>query len=98
MKQEFYLTLNNIGSVPKVTQKRPKVSQNQAALLVVIEIPDSYFFRPSLHAKIKIEDGNLPRKIESNVIIDAQRAIEAATGMHITLEVIQPQPPATLEG
>lgn len=91
MKQTFYLKVNKTGALPKATAKRPHVAPFEAAILIALEIPDAYFMRPSLSAKIEVPDPKTPLNISAATKADAEEAIREATGMNVSLEIVYPE-------
>ena len=81
-----WLAINANGAV-RVREQRPDLKFNELAMKLRIEIPDELFIRPTIDAKLKVED--VPAtEFNPEVIVNTKELIEQQTGAKIDMTVV----------
>lgn len=95
MKQTFWIKLAakksrynrwELSGVPKASVGKPSTAQNEIALRMEIEIPDTYFEEPQLSIAVKVPDKTPPQSISINVD-ELGKLIEEKIGMKVTVSM-----------
>lgn len=73
----------------RMTKKRPRVESNEVPIRVDLEIPDSYFYTPTLAARIELPETKGVPEIETSVVEGIERAVREYTGL--TVHVSAPE-------
>ncbi len=91
MKVQKWLTVNSKGAC-RITASRPGLGWDEISIALELNLPNALFERPRLKAKITIPDEAVRTEIIDSVITDnVQEAIEKATGLTFSIDVIQPE-------
>lgn len=91
MITNFYLVATSGGSV-KAVKTKPTLAMNEVCILVNMELPEVLFKKPQITATIKIDHEQAqPFSIDADTSSTVKDAIEAATGLNITLKVQNPE-------
>lgn len=89
MEIRKWLTISSRGAA-RLTQGKPTISWNEVSILLNIDLPDALFKKPRLEAKIEIpEEAVGPDCLSSEVVENVQEAIEQATGLNFSINVIK---------
>ena len=89
MNIERWLIINKCGTV-RTTKGKPGLDWDEIAIMLDINLPDALFSRPRLEAKIFIpEEAALKEPITAGVIDNVQEAIQTATGLTFSINVIK---------
>lgn len=92
-----YLCVTNKGTC-RLTQTTPNLSAREIAVKLSIEIPNSFFERPSLSATIKLPDALLgSSQVTATVAGDIEKLVRETTGMDISVQLVEVNPPNPLE-
>ena len=86
MKTTNWLTINKNGIV-SVRKSKPSLGWNEIACAIHLEVPDELFKRPTIEARLKIEDIPL-NEFSPEVIINTKELIEQQTGAKIDFTVV----------
>ena len=90
MKIKKWLTITERG-VARLTQGRPRIEGNEVSILLEIYLPNELFRKPRLEAKIDIpQEAAGPDILDSQVVENVQEAIQQATGLTFSINVIKP--------
>jgi hypothetical protein len=90
MKINKWLTISNKGQA-RITASKPRLSQNEIAMNLNIEIPDALFQRPRLIASITVPDEAAVTDVIQSIVFDnVQEVIEQATGLEFAISVSNP--------
>lgn len=93
MKVHKWLTINSRRSA-RLTQSKPNLTSDEIAIKLDINVPDELFRKPRLEAKIDIpKEAAGPDKITSEVVENVKEAIESATGLTFSINVIKEEVP-----
>jgi len=89
MKVKKWLTINKNGAA-RLTSGKPGIAWDEISILLEINLPDELFRRPRLEAKIDIpKEAVGPDVLSSEVVENVQEAIEKATGLTFSINVIK---------
>lgn len=89
MKLQKWITINSRGSA-RLTKGRPALDSDEIAMMLDITLPDALFRKPRLEARIDIpEEAGQPEVITSEVVENVKEAIESATGLTISVNVVE---------
>ncbi len=89
MKVKKWLTINSRG-VTRLTRGKPSITWDEISILLDINLPDALFNKPRLEAKIEIpREAAGPDVLNSEVVENVQEAIEQATGLTFSINVIK---------
>lgn len=89
MKEESYLIIGRTG-IRGVRKSKPRLSWDEIAVRVILDIPNVLFERPQLEATIRVdEESVMPEKIFPDLIINTKELIEQQTGAKIDFKVIE---------
>ena len=86
MKTKFFLTFYKSG-LPKITKNLAPPSLGAIAVAVEAEIPDAYFTRPSVSAKISLPEPAAQEVLDATVIQNIEQALKEQLGPHVILSV-----------
>ena len=90
MKTQFYLVVNNNGTV-KALKNRPGLNWNEVSVFVNLELPNQLFQKPQLSAQIKVDESQVsPMEIDVDTQNNIREAIEAAAGVEVVLRLENP--------
>lgn len=91
MNVEFYLVVNERGSVRTVKNK-PGLDWNEVAIKLDLKLPDALFEKPHLSASINVGDDavNTPN-IEADVVSNIEQSILEHTGVEVKLSIVNPE-------
>ena len=97
MKVKKWLTINSRGAA-RITQGKPSITWDEISILLDINLPDALFDKPRLEAKIEIpKEAAGPETITTEVIENVKEAIEQATGLTFSINVIHNEEQASEE-
>lgn len=89
MNVNKWLTINSRGSA-RLTQSKPRLEWNEISVKLQINLPNELFNRPRLEAKIEIpKEAAGPDLITTEVVENVKEAIETATGLTFSINVIK---------
>ena len=89
MKIKKWLTINS-GGFARITQRKPSITWDEISILLDINLPDALFRKPRLEAKIEIpQEAVGPDVLNSEVVENVKEAIEQATGLTFSINVIK---------
>lgn len=89
MKVRKWLTINSRG-IARLTQGQPNIDCDEVSILLGVNLPDELFSRPRLEAKIEIpKEAAGPDVLNSEVIENVKEAIETATGLTFSINVVK---------
>jgi len=89
MKINKWLTINSNGSA-RLTSGKPDLVWNEISIYLDLNVPDALFKKPRLEATINIpEEAAGPDKLTSEVVENVKEAIETATGLTFSINVIR---------
>ncbi len=80
------------GYTPKVElkEREPNLDGNEVAVKLDIEIPDAFFKRPQLEARMTIPEEALPKmNITTKVTDNIERLIKDATGLTMKVSIVE---------
>lgn len=84
-----HLVIKKNGSC-RLCVNQPSLDWDEVSVLLEVSMPDAIFERPRLEASITIpDDAALPDMINSEVIENATKAIEQATGLTFAVNVVE---------
>lgn len=88
MKLTCHLIVKKSGSV-RISKSRPNVKGDEISIAMNLDLPDILFRKPQLQANIVIPEKAVnPKEITVEIADNIREAIEQATGLDVTLEVI----------
>jgi len=87
MKTTGYLNVNSRGTA-RFTKNRVGLDWNEIAIKVNIDIPDEFFERPVLEAKIEVDKELIPKPQPFDLILKSKDLIEESTGAKINFSVV----------
>lgn len=91
MKVKFFLVVNDRGTT-RTNKTKPDLKLNEVSIAMNLEIPDSVFKRPQLEATIQLAEKDMPvQHIPVEMQDNLRQALEKAAGVHVKLEIIQPE-------
>lgn len=81
MKLTKWLVVNHKGSA-RLTARKPKLSSNEVAIQLQLEVPDAIFKKPTFSVVVQLADGTSPdlTKVDVHAM---QEAIEGVTGFNV---------------
>lgn len=86
---EGWLTINSNGST-RFTKGKPSVGWDEISIALKVRLPTALFHKPRLEAKITIpQEAAVSDPITSEVVENVKEAIETATGLTISVNVIK---------
>lgn len=86
MKTNFYLIVNQRGSVRVANKQKPALRADEICIASGLAIPDSLFVKPQLSASIIVEDKDAkPFQITADTANNIKDAIEVAAGVRVEL-------------
>lgn len=89
MKTQFYLTVNNRGTV-KATKNRPNLGFDEVAVEMNLTLPNALFTKPQLVASIVVPDSAAaPKEVSVETADNIRDAIESVAGMEVRLEIVR---------
>ncbi len=98
MKVKKWLTINSRG-IARLTQGKPNIDGDEVSILLDVNLPDELFRKPRLEAKIDIpKEAAGPDILNSEVVENVKEAIEQATGLTFSINVINDEKLQKKEG
>jgi len=92
MRTRACLIINERGTVKAYNRSYPPVHSGEVLVEIEVDIPKELFNRPQLRAQISVpEDSVTPYVIEAETKDNIEQAIKNATGLIVSLEVIDPK-------
>ncbi len=89
MKVKKWITINSRG-MARLTQGKPHIEADEVSILLYVNLPDELFRKPRLEAKIEIpKEAAGPDVLNSEVVENVKEAIETATGLTFSINVIK---------
>lgn len=90
MKVRKWLIINKNGTA-RLRNNSARLNTDEVAIKLEVEIPDEMFMKPHLEANIKIplEACSVPN-IKAEVAENITEAVKAATGMEMSIKIIEP--------
>lgn len=74
----------------ELKEREPTLAGNEVAVRLNIEIPDAFFARPTLEAKLAIPAEAVPKsKITTSVTDNVEKLIKSATGLDFKVRIIE---------
>jgi len=98
MKVNKWLTINSRGAA-RITQGKQTISWDEVSILLDINLPDELFRKPRLEAKIDIpKEAAGPDVLNSEVVENVREAINQATGLEFSINVIREEKEDSVPG
>lgn len=92
-----YLCITKKGQT-RMTQTSPNLGGSEIAVYLNIEIPDAFFTRPKLEAKITVPSGALPSSsVTATVASDLEKLVKETMGLDLVVSVVEPPEKNSLE-
>jgi len=90
MRLQKWIVINSRGHA-KLAVKEPRLTVNEIAFRLHLEIPDAIFKRPMILADIVIpRETVLPDKITVDMTNNIEEAIKSVTGLEMRVSVVEP--------
>lgn len=84
-----YLIITKTGNVT-LRQQEPRLSANEIALRIHLQVPDALFKRPILEARMEIPDEAVPHATITPQIRDnVENLIKEATGLNMVVSLVE---------